>query len=66
QRVPQTVFDIYHARYQQIKHNLLTDIKEEVLKRLKEYGGKKLRLSQLLDEEQQKELEKDLEEEHQL
>ncbi|CAF2057649.1 unnamed protein product [Rotaria magnacalcarata] len=65
-RVAKTLFDIYHARYQQINHNLLTDIQEEVLKRLIEYGGKKLRLSQLLDEEQQKELEKDLEKEHQL
>ena len=53
-RLPKTLLDIHSDRYQQIKNNLLTDIQEEVLKRLKDYGGIKTRLSQLLDEEQQK------------
>ncbi|CAF2567725.1 unnamed protein product [Rotaria sp. Silwood2] len=41
----------------------LIKIRDAVLKRLYDYGGTKQRLSQLLDEEQQRELEQELEEE---
>jgi hypothetical protein len=62
----QTVFEIHSARYQQITYHLSTEIRDAVLKRLHDYGGTKQRLSQLLDEEQQRELEQELEEERQL
>ncbi|CAF4833219.1 unnamed protein product, partial [Rotaria sp. Silwood1] len=38
-------------------------IKDATLKRLQDYSGTKQRLSQLLDEKQQRELEQELEEE---
>jgi hypothetical protein len=47
-------------------HTLSREIQDSVLKRLKEYGGTKQRLAQLLDEEQQSELEQELQEERQL
>ncbi|CAF4169552.1 unnamed protein product [Rotaria sp. Silwood2] len=62
----QTVFEIHHARYQHFTHHLDKQIQDVVLKRLKDYGGTQQRLSQLLDEEQQRELEQELEEERQL
>jgi hypothetical protein len=62
----QTVFEIHSARYQLIDYHLSTEIRDAVLKRLHDYGGQKQRLSQLLDEEQQRELEQELEEERQL
>jgi hypothetical protein len=65
-KVLQTVLDIHSARYQQIDYQFSTEIRDAVLKRLHDYGGKKQRLSQLLDEEQQRELEQELEEERQL
>ncbi|CAM4959090.1 unnamed protein product [Rotaria socialis] len=64
-RVLETVAKIYLARYRQCNHHLSKDIHRVVLKRLCEYGGTKLRLAQLLDEEQQRELEHELEEERQ-
>jgi len=62
----QTVFDMYSLRYTYANHALSGEIKQSVLKRLKDYGGTKQRLGQLLDEEQQRELEQELEEERQL
>jgi hypothetical protein len=62
----QTVLEIHFDRYRHIKFLLSTEIKKNVLKRLIDYGGTKTRLSQLLDEEQQRELEQELEEERQL
>ncbi|CAM4909258.1 unnamed protein product [Rotaria socialis] len=64
----QTLFDIHHNRYEHDHHHhhLSKEIKDAVLKRLTDYGGTKQRLSQLLDEEQQRELEQELEEERQL
>ncbi|CAF1027813.1 unnamed protein product [Adineta steineri] len=56
---------IYSARCQHSVSFLSSDIHNAVLKRLQEYGGSKTRLSQLLDEEQQRELEQELEEERQ-
>ncbi|CAF4047265.1 unnamed protein product [Rotaria sordida] len=48
---------------QQTYHYVSKEIKDVVLKQLKDYGGTKQCLSQLLDEEQQRELEQELEEE---
>jgi hypothetical protein len=62
----QIIHKIHCARYEQTNHHLMTEIQEIVLKRLEDYGGTKERLSQLLDEEQQRELEQELEEERQL
>ncbi|CAF3205351.1 unnamed protein product [Rotaria sp. Silwood2] len=61
-----TLFEIHQHRYQQTCHDLCNDIRDAVLYRLQDYGGAKQRLSQLLDEEQQRELEQELEEERQL
>ncbi|CAF4143622.1 unnamed protein product, partial [Rotaria magnacalcarata] len=63
----QTLFEIHHKRYEHTHypHGLSKEIKDAVLKRLEDYGGTKQRLSQLLDEEQQRELEQELEEERQ-
>ncbi|UJR11152.1 hypothetical protein I4U23_015333 [Adineta vaga] len=61
-----TLRNIYLTRYQQSKYHLSLEIHTAVLQRLQEYGGSKQRLSQLLDEEQQRELEQELEEERQL
>jgi hypothetical protein len=58
-----TIDEIYFARYQSPNHLLPIEMHSAVLKRLRDYGGKKTRLSQLLDEEQQRELEQELEEE---
>ncbi|CAF1080146.1 unnamed protein product [Adineta steineri] len=65
-KVLQTVSEIHSARCQQTNYHLSTEICDPVLKRLQDYGGQKQRLSQLLDEEQQRELEQELEEERQL
>ncbi|CAF1334201.1 unnamed protein product [Rotaria sordida] len=65
-KVLQTLFEIHSARYELNNDYLSREIQETVLKRLKDYGGTKQRLSQLLDEEQQRELEQELEEERQL
>jgi hypothetical protein len=65
-KILQTVFDIHSARYQHTDYHLSTEIRDAVLKQLHDYGGTKQRLSQLLDEEQQRELEQELEEERQL
>ncbi|CAF3839520.1 unnamed protein product [Rotaria sp. Silwood1] len=62
----QTLFEIHLNRYAQTSHHIWKEIRDEILKRLKDYGGTKQRLSQLLDEEQQRELEQELEEERQL
>ncbi len=62
----QTVFEIHSARYQQINYHLSTEIRDAILKRLYDYGGTKQHLSQLLDEEQQRELEQELDEERKL
>ncbi|CAM4818005.1 unnamed protein product [Rotaria magnacalcarata] len=63
----QTLFEIHHNLYEHAHHHRLSkEIKDAVLKRLTDYGGTKQRLSQLLDEEQQRELERELEEERQL
>ncbi|CAF3462404.1 unnamed protein product [Rotaria socialis] len=61
----QTLFEIYHKRYEHTHHHLSKETKDAVLKRLRDYGGTKQRLSQLLDEEKQRELEHALEEERQ-
>ncbi|CAF3743066.1 unnamed protein product [Rotaria sp. Silwood1] len=65
-KILETIEKIYIARCQQCNHHLSTIMDNIVLKRLHEYGGEKQRLSQLLDEEQQRELEHELEEERQL
>jgi hypothetical protein len=65
-RVLDTIDGIYLARYHQSNYYLSKEIHNAVLQRLHEYGGSKQRLSQLLDEEQQRELEHELEEERQL
>ncbi|CAF1305635.1 unnamed protein product [Rotaria sordida] len=62
----QTLFEIHHNRYEQAQHGVWKEIRDAVLKRLQDYCGTKQRLSQLLDEEQQRELEQELEEERQL
>ncbi|CAF4429303.1 unnamed protein product, partial [Rotaria magnacalcarata] len=62
----QTLFEIHHKRYEHTHHHLSIETKDAVLKRLRDYGGTKQRLSQLLDEEQKRELEQELEEERQL
>ncbi|CAF4460918.1 unnamed protein product [Rotaria sp. Silwood2] len=65
-KVLEIIEKIYIARCQQCNHHSSTIIHNIVLRRLHEYGGTKQRLSQLLDEEQQRELEYELEEERQL
>ncbi|CAF4676762.1 unnamed protein product [Rotaria sp. Silwood1] len=62
-RVLQTISEIYTIRYQ---HSIIHDSEElhhAVLQRIYTYGGSKQRLSQFLDEEQQRELEQELEQE---
>ncbi|UJR19100.1 hypothetical protein I4U23_022231 [Adineta vaga] len=54
-----TVFEMYHMRYTLLSDALTREIQHAVLKQLKTYGGKKRRLAQLLDEEQQRELEEE-------
>ncbi|UJR12234.1 hypothetical protein I4U23_016411 [Adineta vaga] len=61
-----TLDAIYSVRCQQYNYRLSPEIHMAVLKQLQEYSGSKTRLSQLLDEEQQRELEQELEEERQL
>ena len=61
----QTIDEIYLARYNQCNDNFSTEIHNAVLKRLRDYGGKKKRLAQLLGEEHQRELDYELEEERQ-
>ncbi|CAF0959459.1 unnamed protein product [Adineta steineri] len=65
-KVPSTLYDIHSARYNATNYNITVNIRDEVLQRLRNYGGKKTRLAQLLDEEQERELEQELEEERQL
>ncbi|CAF1324840.1 unnamed protein product [Adineta steineri] len=60
-----TIDDIYLVRYQQFDYDLSIKIYHAVLERLINYGGTKQRLTQLLDDEQQRELEHELEEERQ-
>ncbi|CAF4366222.1 unnamed protein product, partial [Rotaria magnacalcarata] len=57
----QTVYEIYSARYQYSNTGYSTEIHEAVSKRLLDYGGAKTLLTQLLDEEQQRELEREQE-----
>ena len=66
QRVPSTLYDIHSARYDATAYDITVDIHDNVLQRSRNYGGKKTRLAQLLDEEQERELEQELEEERQL
>ncbi|CAF1319381.1 unnamed protein product [Rotaria sp. Silwood1] len=63
----QTIFEIYLARYTHSSICSSVEIHEAVSKRLYDYGGSKKLLAQLLDEEQQRELERkqELEEERQ-
>ncbi|CAF1598266.1 unnamed protein product [Adineta ricciae] len=61
-----TVFEMYSLRYADVGDASSRQIQQAVLRQLKKYGGKKRRLAQLLDEEQQRELEQELEEERQL
>lgn len=65
-KAPSTVYEIHLARYEATFYNITMDIRDNVLERLRNYGGKKTRLAQLLDEEQERELEQELEEERQL
>ena len=53
----QTIDNIYIDRYRHSKFDSSTDTHRAVLKRLTDYGGAKQRLSQLFDDEQQRELE---------
>ncbi|CAF1615295.1 unnamed protein product [Rotaria sp. Silwood1] len=62
----QTLLEIHDLRYQHTSYQVCNDIRGAVLNRLKVYGGTKQRLSQLLDGEQQRELEQELEEERQI
>ncbi|CAF1097430.1 unnamed protein product [Adineta steineri] len=62
-KILQTIFKLHSARYRLITGYGSREIQDAVLKRLIDYGGTKQRLSQLLDEEQQRELEQELEEE---
>ncbi|CAF4349773.1 unnamed protein product [Rotaria sp. Silwood2] len=57
----QTVYEIYSTRYQYSNTGYSTEIHEAVSKRLLDYGGSKKLLTQLLDEEQQRELEREQE-----
>ncbi|CAF3964773.1 unnamed protein product [Adineta steineri] len=61
-----TIADNYIGRYKECNYKLSTETHDAVLKRLNEYNGTKQRLCQLLDEEQQRELEQELEAEQQL
>ena len=61
----QLISQIYSARYKHFNICLLTGIHEAVLNRLEAFSGRKRRLAQLLDDEQQRELEQELEEERQ-
>ena len=62
----QTIRNIYLQWHKHCRHHSSDEIHRAVLKRLDDYGGSKQRLAQLLDEEQQRELEVELEEERQL
>ncbi|CAF2136412.1 unnamed protein product [Rotaria magnacalcarata] len=57
----QTLFDTYSTRYQHFKILSSVEIHETVSKRLCDYSGSKKLLTQLLDEEQQRELEREQE-----
>ena len=65
-KVFETIEKIYIQRYQYCKYHVSSDIHNVVLERLHKYSGTKQRLSQLLDEEHQRELEHELEEERQV
>jgi hypothetical protein len=62
-KVLQTISEIYTGRYQHSNIVASEEIHHAVLKRIHAYGGSKQRLSQFLDEEQQRELEQELEQE---
>ena len=62
-RLLQTISEIYTIRYQHSNILSSEEIHSAVLKRIYAYGGSKQRLSQFLDEEQQRELEQELEQE---
>ena len=66
QKVPSNFYDIHSARYDATDYDRTVDIRDKVLQRLRNYGGKTTRLAQLVDEEQERELEQELEEERQL
>jgi hypothetical protein len=59
-RVLQTILKIYTIRYQHSNTLASEDVHNAVLERMYAYGGSKQRLSQFLDEEQQRELEQEL------
>ncbi|CAF4824442.1 unnamed protein product [Rotaria sp. Silwood1] len=61
EKIFQTVYEIYSTRYQYSNTGYSTEIHEAVSKRLLDYGGSKKLLTQLLDEEQQRELEREQE-----
>ena len=61
----QTVSEIYRTRYKNLAIHSSNEIHQAVDQRLHDYGGTKKLLAQLLDEEQQRELEQELEEERQ-
>jgi hypothetical protein len=50
-KVLQTIDEIYLTRYQQCDDELSIELHNAALKRLRDYRGKKQRLSQFLDEE---------------
>ena len=62
-RVLQTISEIYTIRYEHSDILASEEVHNAVRKRLYAYGGSKQRLSQFLDEEQQRELEQELVEE---
>ncbi|CAF1658008.1 unnamed protein product [Adineta ricciae] len=64
-KVPAMLYDIHSARYDATAYDIAGHIRDSVLQRLRNYGGKKTRLAQLLDEEQERELEQELEEQRQ-
>ena len=59
----QTLPEIYLLRYQQSNLLASEELHKTVLERLDAYGGSKQRLSQFLDDEQQRELEQEVEQE---
>ena len=62
----QLIDEIYFTQYKQFNKNFSEEIHNAVTKRLRDYRGKRKRLSQMLGEEHQRELEYELEEERQV
>ncbi|CAF0949279.1 unnamed protein product [Adineta steineri] len=60
-KIWQTIWEIYSVRHKYFQICSSTDIHKAVSKRLQDYCGSKKLLSQLLDEEQQRELEQEQE-----